>query len=127
MTDTNPHPGAQSVQRVLGRDDVLAYAELTDDYNPIHVDEAFAAASPFGGTIVHGTLTLTLVWELLAQLEPLGSINGTSVDVRFTAPVAVGSTVTATLESTPHGGDSQRIVVTADNGATGLTADVRAS
>lgn len=126
MSSSHTQADTQQVQRVLTRDDVLTYAQLTDDFNPIHVDEAFAAESPFGQTIVHGTLTLTLVWELLALLDGPDAINGISVDVRFTAPVVVGSTVTAVLQES---GDDhvRRVVVRGSDGAVALTAEVRRS
>lgn len=124
MTPSSGNTAAE-VRRALGRDDVLAYAHLTDDFNPIHVDEAFAAESPFGHTIVHGTLTLTLVWELLAALRPPQGAHGSRVTVRFTAPVAVGETVTATLEEAAEADGPMHIVVRRADGATALTADVR--
>lgn len=126
MAPSDADKAVIEVRRALGRDDVLAYAHLTDDFNPIHVDEAFAASSPFGQTIVHGTLTLTLVWELLPALRPQQGANGSRVSVRFTAPVAVGETVTATLEPVAGADGSIRIVVRREDGATALTADVGA-
>jgi len=47
--------------------DIDIYAELTDDFNPLHVDPAFAATTPMGGTIAHGTLSVNLIWQSLAR------------------------------------------------------------
>ncbi len=113
------------IQRTLGRDDVLNYAELTDDFNPIHVDEAFAAKTPFGGPIVHGTLTLTLVWDLLAALYPERSLAGMKVSVRFTAPVMVGETVTAQVQDSTDDADRLTVAVLREDGKPALTADVK--
>ncbi|MCC5808907.1 MAG: MaoC family dehydratase [Ectothiorhodospiraceae bacterium] len=114
----------QAIQRTLSRDDVLNYAELTDDFNPIHVDEEFAATTPFGGPIVHGTLTLTLVWDLLAALYPKRSLAGMKVSVRFTAPVMVGETVTAQLQESAADGGGLTVAVLREDGKPALTADV---
>lgn len=74
------------------QDMVLAYAELTDDFNPIHVDPAFAAETPFGGPIAHGTMALTLV--LVAVQRSLGRpVSG--LEIRFVKPVPVGATIRA--------------------------------
>ena len=124
MSSPTPPAGVARVERAIGSDDVLDYARLTDDFNPIHVDEAFAARSPFGHTIVHGTLTLTLVWELLAQLDGTPSLTGSKVAVRFTAPVAVGETVTATAEGADAMDATLLITVRRADGTTALTAEV---
>jgi len=78
------------------------FAEATGDYQWIHVDEERAAAGPFGGTIAHGYLTLSLVPRLVASV--LGyegwttKINYGSEKVRFPAPVPVGSRVRASVQ-----------------------------
>lgn len=114
----------QQVQRTLTRDMVMHYAALTDDFNPIHVDEEFAASSPFGKPIVHGTLSLTLVWNLLAELRPGRPLTGARVKVRFTAPVPVGETVTARLEGPDAAQGPLLIHVLREDGKAALTAEV---
>jgi acyl dehydratase len=78
------------------------FAEATDDHQWIHVDSARAAEGPFGTTIAHGFLSLSLLPALLAQVY---RIDGTRMGVnyglnrvRFTAPVPVGSQVRASVE-----------------------------
>lgn len=74
------------------------YAELTDDYNPIHLDAEFAQASPMKGIIAHGTLSLGLIWCALAQKG--GSWN--LLEIRFINPVRLGDVVTAGgIETSP--------------------------
>lgn len=74
-----------------------AFATVTGDHQWIHVDAARAAATPFGGTIAHGYLTLSLGPMLLAEiLEWRGFthvLNYGLERVRFPAPVPVGSRV----------------------------------
>jgi acyl dehydratase len=74
---------------------VDTFADATDDHQWIHVDPERAAEGPFGGTIAHGYLTLSLVPSLLKQLMRItdhGRGTNYGLDkVRFTAPVPVGS------------------------------------
>jgi acyl dehydratase len=76
---------------------VNTFADATDDHQWIHVDHERAAAGPFGGTIVHGYLTLSMVIPLMSALL---EIHGVSMGinyglnrVRFPAPVPVGSKI----------------------------------
>ena len=71
------------------------FAEATDDHQWIHVDPVRAAAGPFGATVAHGFLTLSLLPPLFASgfhIEGIGmGINYGLNRVRFPAPVRVGS------------------------------------
>ncbi|MBO0772859.1 MAG: MaoC family dehydratase, partial [Actinobacteria bacterium] len=74
---------------------VNAFADATGDHQWIHVDPERAAAGPFGGTIAHGYLTLSLVVPLFTELlevrEVRMGINYGLDKVRFPAPVRAGS------------------------------------
>ena len=70
-----------------------AYAELTGDDNPIHLDEGYAAETFFGGRVAHGMLTAGAVSAALADLP--GDIVYLSQDLTFENPVRPGQTVTA--------------------------------
>ncbi|GAA2128512.1 MaoC family dehydratase [Nocardioides bigeumensis] len=74
---------------------ISAFAEATNDHQWIHVDEERAAAGPFGGTIAHGFLTLSLLPFFASQVfafETTGArLNYGLEKVRFPAPVPVGS------------------------------------
>jgi len=79
---------------------VNQFADATNDHQFIHIDEARAARTPFGGTIVHGFLTLSLIPFLTAEKAPVFEglvmgINYGSDKVRFLQPVRVGSRVRA--------------------------------
>lgn len=84
----------------ITQDRVDAFADATDDHQWIHVDRDKAAAGPFGGTIAHGFLTLSLTVTLTTQVEldvgsPRMAINYGLEKVRFPAPVPVGSRIRA--------------------------------
>ncbi len=81
--------------REMTQDRVNAFAELTDDHNYIHVDVDRAKASPFGGTIAHGFLTLALLAPVTQQLlqvtDASMGVNYGLDRVRFPAPMPIGA------------------------------------
>jgi 3-hydroxybutyryl-CoA dehydratase len=89
---------AAELSRTVRDADILAYAELTGDFNPAHVDEAWAAASRFGGRVAHGMLTAGYVSAVLAMRLPGPGAIYLGQTLRFTRPVRPGDTVTARVE-----------------------------
>lgn len=86
-------PGVLSPKTMkIGEEQVIAYAELSGDYNPLHLDEAFARNTPLGTRIAHGTLSLNLLWQSI--VESCGSVEGLTLEVRFVKPVHLGDSVT---------------------------------
>lgn len=81
----------------ITQDRINTFADATDDHQYIHCDPERAAEGPFGTTIAHGYLTLSLVIPLLEQIVTIEnrttSINYGLEKVRFTAPVPVGSRI----------------------------------
>lgn len=89
----------------IGQDRIDAFADATEDHQWIHVDPERAAEGPFGTTIAHGFLTLSLTVHLLSGIEldagePTMAINYGLDRVRFTGPVPSGSRVRARVELT---------------------------
>ena len=74
---------------------ILAYAEITGDFNPLHVDPVFAATTPMGGVIAHGTMSLNLLWQSIARTFGADVAAESAIDVRFARPVRVGDVVEA--------------------------------
>jgi acyl dehydratase len=93
-----------SAWRVIDQDQVNRFADATGDHQWIHVDLERAAAGPFGGTIAHGFLTLSMLPEMVFELLSVGGvrmvINYGLNRVRFVNPVRVGSRVRAGAELT---------------------------
>jgi acyl dehydratase len=86
----------------VNQDRVNLFADATDDHQWIHVDPERAANGPFGGTIAHGLLTLSLLPHFTDQLYTVDNvamaINYGYNKVRFIAPVRVGSKIRARAE-----------------------------
>jgi acyl dehydratase len=82
----------------LTSDHVRKYSEITGDRNPLHYDEAFAAATKFGRLVVQGGLTTGLLHALVAQDMPGPGTVFLSQNWKFTAPVYIGDTITAEAE-----------------------------
>lgn len=81
-------------------EDVMAFAKLTGDFNPVHVDAEAAAKSRFGERIAHGMLSAGLVSAAIAtKLPGEGSIY-LAQSLRFTAPVRIDDTITVALTIT---------------------------
>ncbi|MBI5284314.1 MAG: MaoC family dehydratase [Chloroflexi bacterium] len=87
------------VVRTLTQAQISAYADASGDHNPIHVDEAFARTTPFGGTIAHGMLVLALIAEMMHSAFGELWLTSGRLKVRFKAPTRPGDTVTASAEA----------------------------
>ena len=106
---------------------IEAFADATDDHQWIHVDSERAAAGPFGTTIAHGFLTLSLVVPLAGQVpfpvpEPRMAINYGLDKVRFITPVPSGGRIRARVavgdvSEVPGGLQVKRVVTMELEGA----------
>ena len=77
---------------------VRLYADITGDRNPLHFDEAFAAQTRFGRLVAHGGITTGILHALIAEDMPGPGSVFLSQNWKFTAPVYIGDTITATAE-----------------------------
>jgi 3-hydroxybutyryl-CoA dehydratase len=85
-----------SYTRSISEADVREFALMSGDFNPIHLDEAYAQATRFKGRIVHGMLPVTFVSTVLGTQLPGAGCIFMSASFRFKAPVRIGDTVVAT-------------------------------
>jgi acyl dehydratase len=83
------------ITRTIEQADVEAFAEVTGDHNPVHVDEAFAQQTRFGRRIAHGMLTASLISSVLANKLPGEGSVYLGQTLQFVAPVFPGDEVTA--------------------------------
>lgn len=113
MTSGRPAPAAgvfhvevgetAEVSKTLTETDLALFSAISGDFDPVHVDEAYARTTPFGRRIAHGILSMALLSTVSAMISrrarERGS-RGTSVSlgydrIRFLKPVFVGDTLTA--------------------------------
>lgn len=84
-----------SISRTITDKDIVAFAELSGDHNPVHLDEAFAQTTRFGRRIAHGMLGASLISAVLGtELPGKGSIY-LSQTLQFLGPVYIDDTIAA--------------------------------
>ena len=84
------------IKRLVTQQNINLYAEASQDFNPIHIDEDFAKKTPFGGTIAHGMLILAYVSEMMTTAFGRSWLVGGKLNIRFRGPARPGDTITVT-------------------------------
>lgn len=97
------HPGLRLLTpgRIITEEDVMAFANLTGDDNPLHTNAEFAKTTPFGQRVAHGLLGLSIVLGLASHGDILkGSVLAFReiANWKFVKPVFFGDTIRAELE-----------------------------
>jgi 3-hydroxybutyryl-CoA dehydratase len=110
-----------SYVRRVAEHDLGAFAELTGDSNPLHLDENFAAATIFKGRIAHGMLTATYISAILGTRLPGPGAIYISQSLNFRAPVRIGDEVTARVRVTELFPEKKRALFTCDCSVAGKT------
>ena len=87
----------ETLEKTVSSNDVVGFAELTGDRNPIHLSEHFAAKTSFGGRIAHGLYTAGLISAVLGTRLPGPGAVYVSQTLNFRAPVRIGDTVEVTV------------------------------
>ena len=114
---------AFSVSRTFTEDDVVLFARISRDYNPVHFDTDFAKARNLAEPICHGLLTASLVTEIGGQIGWLAS----GMSFRFRRPVYVGEVVTChwvITEIDPNSWAKAAVTITNGEGVTVLEAEI---
>ena len=86
---------AATVSRTITETDLRNFSGVSGDTNPMHLNEEFARKTPFGGCIVHGMLTASLISAVIGTKLPGPGCIYMSQTLKFMAPVRVGDTVYA--------------------------------
>ena len=88
----------ETYRKEVKSSDVIGFAEITGDRNPIHLSEHFAAKTPFGSRIAHGLYTAGLISAVIGTRLPGPGAIYLSQTLNFKAPVRIGDTVEASVE-----------------------------
>ena len=118
-----------TVRKSVTQERIRAYAEASGDFNPIHLDQEFAAASRFGGIIAHGMMVAAAISEMMSMaFEETWAENG-RLKLRFRAPVRMGDNVIASgsVKRIRDGAEGREIVcavrVERQTGEAAITGD----
>ena len=120
---TSPTPAAgfcledlslgQSAQmtRIVAENDLATFAAVTGDDNPVHLDEAYAATTPFKGRIAHGMLSAGYISAVIGTKLPGPGTIYISQALRFRRPVRIGDEVETRVEITAIDADRARVTL----------------
>lgn len=97
-----------SQARTVTDADIVLYAGISGDNNPVHMNEEYAKGTTFGGRIAHGMLSAGFISAVLGTKLPGPGCIYVSQSLRFKAPVRVGDTVTAKVELTELNPEKKR-------------------
>jgi 3-hydroxybutyryl-CoA dehydratase len=100
-----------SLSKALTQEKIDGYAHASGDFNPIHVDPVFAAATPFGGTIAHGMLLLAYLSEMLTAAFGRAWLSGGRLKVRFKGVARPGDALTVRGKVERVQDEGRRLVV----------------
>lgn len=87
-----------SVTKMISESDIVNYAGIIGDFNPIHVNPEYAKTTMFGERIAHGMLTASFISTLVGCGIPGRNGLYLSQEIKFVKPVKIGDTITATAE-----------------------------
>lgn len=88
------------IEKIFSLEEVIAYAKLTGDNNPLHVDSEYAKESRFGDNIVHGMFVMGVISKILGTVLPGNGTIYLGQDVKFKKPVYVNQKVMIQVEIT---------------------------
>src|SRR5271165_3360919 len=88
----------ETIAKTVKNEDVIGFAELSGDHNPIHLSEHFARKTRFGGRIVHGLYTASLISAVIGMRLPGPGSVYISQTLNFLGPVMIGDVVDISVE-----------------------------
>jgi 3-hydroxybutyryl-CoA dehydratase len=99
------------LSRVISEDDIRRMADITGDFNPVHMDEEFASRTRFRGRIAHGVFSAGLISAVLGTKLPGAGAVYLKQTLDFLYPVRAGDTLTAEVEVTSWRADKRIITL----------------
>jgi 3-hydroxybutyryl-CoA dehydratase len=88
----------EAIRKTVENEDVIGFAELSGDHNPIHLSEHFARKTRFGQRIVHGLYTASLISAVIGMRLPGPGAVYISQTLNFRGPVKIGDVVDVSVE-----------------------------
>jgi len=89
---------SESTTATITAEMIDTFADITGDHNPIHVDEAYAKTTQFGGRIAHGALSASFISAVLGNQLPGPGAIFVELNLRFRKPAMIGDKITAVAE-----------------------------
>ncbi len=86
------------IVKTITQEDIKLFAKATGDFNPVHLDQAYAEKTMFKGRIAHGLLSVGFFSTILGNILPGHGTIYLSQEAKFLAPVRIGDTITAKVE-----------------------------
>jgi len=86
------------ISRTITEKDINDFARVTGDFNPVHLDQAYAEKTFFKGRIAHGLFSVGLLSTVLGNILPGHGTIYLSQEIKFLAPVRIGDTIRAKVE-----------------------------
>ena len=102
---------AHETVHTITEDDITKFAEVSGDYNPLHMDEDYASKTPFGQRIAHGALTASYISGILGNNLPGPGAIFTGLSMRFRRPVFIGDEVTVRAEVSEKNDRGNRVTL----------------
>jgi len=103
---------AHETVHIIKEDDITKFAEVSGDYNPLHMDEEYASKTAFGQRIAHGALTASYISGILGNNLPGPGAIFTGLSMRFRRPVYIGDEVTVRAEVSEKIDRGNRVTLT---------------
>lgn len=98
MTKSLSVGDSYTLKKTITNNDVVMFAEVTGDENPLHLDDEYAKGTIFGQRIAHGMISAGIISGVIGMYLPGPGTTYLSQDIRFLKPVKIGDTVTVELE-----------------------------
>ena len=101
-----------TISKMISEADIVNYAGIIGDFNPVHVNPEYAKTTMFGERIAHGMLTASFISTLVGCCIPGKNALYLSQEVKFVKPVKIGDTITAVAEVVEKIDAKRRVIMT---------------